>query len=66
MDVGTRAFPPLYVSFPLMCAPASCVSRGSFVAFHSAVDEADDGEVDESGVEESDVKLVMDQAQVCS
>lgn len=29
-----------------------------------AVDEGDDGEVDESGVEESDVKLVMDQAQV--
>jgi len=29
-----------------------------------AVDEGDDGEVDESGVEESDIKLVMDQAQV--
>lgn len=29
----------------------------------SAVEE-DEGEVDESGVEESDIKLVMDQAQV--
>ena len=30
----------------------------------NASDDADDEEVDDSGVEESDVKLVMDQAQV--
>jgi NACalpha-BTF3-like transcription factor len=30
----------------------------------SHVEEEDDGEVDDSGVEDSDIKLVMDQAQV--
>jgi len=29
-----------------------------------AVDDDDSGEVDDAGVEESDIKLVMDQAQV--
>ena len=31
----------------------------------SSIDDVDE-EVDDSGVEESDVKLVMDQAQVCA
>ncbi len=33
--------------------------------FSCSAVEDDDGEVDDSGVEESDIKLVMDQAQVC-
>jgi hypothetical protein len=44
--------------------PCNGVLGTDWFFLRSHVEEEDDGEVDESGVEDSDIKLVMDQAQV--